>query len=1319
MKFSKFLSVTLLFLVIITEYIISASSVNLFNYKQLEDEDNFIGQSVFKIEMDNDGFVWIASRSGVSRYDGRNIKQYPLTDSEISVDGDGRQTSIRKMYNNQLWAFTDSGKIFYYDKLSDTFILFDNIAETEQSVIVNDLYLDDKNRLWIGATRGLFCYNILDETRKRVVYNSGTYINCIIPFSEHEILTGTSNGLQFIDISNNGKETSVLCEKNNIMSVSYDKERNYLWIGTFSAGLYVWDITNKIFINSEFIRSVPHIPIKAIKRWNNNNMLIGLDGRGVYKIDVQKQTAEPFLSNEDSHNGILRGNGVYDILVDNKNIWVGTYSGGVTIVQESDVFNWIRHIPYDQQSLGSNHVYAMLEDRDGDIWYATNIGVSFYDIRARKWKHFLEKENSFLTLCEDKNGRIWTGGYSTGLYCIDKKKGVERYIRSLEGNAQLDCIYATLKDEDGDLWFGGLYSSLTRISYDNGNEKLTHYKKINRVKSIVSVNNDTLFVGTSNGFYLLDRHTGEFQHMFGTPSRYNVKSNSFIYPALVLGNEIWFGTDGGGLNCFNIRSKEVINFSTYNGLPSNYIYGIIKDENNSRLWVSSSNGLFCMDSEEKKFLFNVDNLPIKEFLFMSFTRFNDGRIAFGGTNGAIVINTRNLSKPDLKADLHFTDFRLSYKTVTTKDNPELLPKSVDNVEEIVLKHNQNSFSFGFVAIDLYNPESYVYNYRLVGFDNSWVSRGNSNTADYTNIPPGKYRFVVRCISRNGGQILSEREIDVVVKQPFWNTIWAWCVYLLIAGVIVYWLWRFYQERIEKQQSEERINFFINVAHDIRTPLSLILAPLNNLDEEKGLTESGRNYLKLAVQNGEKLFSLVTQLLDFQKEKNSPSELSVSLFNLKDYLSNRVDHFETLAHAKSIYLQLEMPDEEVFIETDIKKMDRIIDNLLSNAIKYTGVNGRVQVRLKKTDKKVTIEVEDNGIGISKSEQKKIFKQFYRSQNAINSKETGSGIGLVFTRKLVKLLDGDLIFSSKENEGTVFLLTLPVKNSQYNFAANEVDNEAVLIETAENINLPVSGKRHFAESYRILLVEDNDDMRSYLANVLSEEYKLHSVPSAEDALEFLKKHTVDLVLSDIMMPGMQGDELCKILKQNIETSHVQVILLTAYSEKDKMMSSMECGADDFITKPFDLKLLKMKIHNYLQTRKKLQQHYMTVTNLQELAKEQDTEKADEVIAINNIDTDFLNKCIKIVSDNISNTGFTINDLCREMAMSRTLIYEKLRALTNQPPNEFIRMIRLKRAKELLSLQKYTINEVAEMTGFSDTKYFSTVFKKYYGYSPSKIN
>lgn len=1285
------------------------------------DHQRDVNQCVTNIVKDKDGFMWISSHLGIVRYDGRNLKRYQLTKSDIVQDEDGRQVFIRKTGSEQIWAFSDGGRIYCYNPILDVFVLKADLRKTAGITLVTDLLVEKNRWLWVGTSKGVLKYDITASKPKGVWYMKGSHVNSLCLPDNGDILIATTKGLKIISL--NGKRShrqTMICGGMNVKSLWVDVRNNHLWIGTFSSGLFVWNIGKQKFVDYAFLKAIPGAPVMVVRRLNNQCFLVGLDGRGIFKVEPEKRRAELFLEDNGNNNNGLRGNGIYDILVDKNRIWVASYTGGVSLIKYNQDYQWVKHEPYNSQSVSDNHIYSILEDRDGDLWYATSSGVSLYRRVSKNWSHFFRNRNAFLSLAEDPQGRIWCGGYSTGLCYIDKRTGKEFSINSFQPNSQRECINAMYIGNDGDVWVGSLYSSLTHFSFKTGRPVHTIYN-VGQIRSILPVGGNTLFLGTSNGFYLINKNTGRYKRYFGSPANYGVESNSFIYAAAAVGNEIWFGTDGGGLNCFNRRTGKVINFSTYNGLPSNYIYGIIKDR--EKLWVSTGNGLFCFDPWKKKLLFKVHDIPVDEFLLMSFTRLSDGRLAFGGTAGALIFDPLHLERqqrhwPDEKLSLHFTDFRLLHRKIDFRSEPDILSASIDKTPSIVLNHEQNTFSFAYVYNSLYNSDDYVYSCKLEGLDDKWISRGGSLSADYSNIPPGAYRFRVRCITKDGGVVMGERWIDIKIKDPVWATIWAKLTYCIFGVLLVYWLWRYYSEKIKQRQAESRIRFFINMAHDIRTPLSLISAPLNDLRDEP-LSARARRYVAIAQSNAAKLNAMVLQLLDFHKAGLATSEINPTVNGIYAYLETKVTQFSSLAAEKGIILTLEKSVHEIYCETDVEKLDRIMDNLLSNAIKYSGEKGEVTVKVETRGDKVLIEVVDKGIGIARKEQKKIFNQFYRAENAVNTKETGTGIGLMYSRQLARSLKGELSFISTEGKGSVFTLSLPLAMGKKAVTGSS-EGMATATLTAENV--PVAARRYFEENYRILIVEDNDDMRAYLAHTLSETYKLHKVASAEEALAFMQKHPVDMVLADVMMPGMHGDELCARIKSNIETSHIQVILLTAVAERDFMVHSMEHGADAYITKPFDVQALKLNIRNFLDTRRKMQQYYLTMVNLEkqsrQLKEEESAKSKGAILKGNNMDEEFIKKCICIVTEHISDSDFSIDSLSREMAMSRTLLYEKLKVLTNQSPSELIREIRLHKARQLLATKKYTVSEVAEMAGFTDVKYFSTLFKKYYGLTPGKV-
>ena len=637
---------------------------------------------------------------------------------------------------------------------------------------------------------------------------------------------------------------------------------------------------------------------------------------------------------------------------------------------------------------------------------------------------------------------------------------------------------------------------------------------------------------------------------------------------------------------------------------------------------------------------------------------------------------------------------------------------------------------------------------MEGYDRNWSKPSSYQLARFVNLPSGSYVLHVKAICRSNGRELGATSLNIFIAQPWWNTWWAWIVYLCILTAILYFAWQYYKERLQRRYYDEKINFFVNTAHNIRTPLSLVLAPLDNLANDTNLSEKSRGFLDMAHRNGNKLLKMVTELLDFQKVEQSAEQVRLQDVELPMLLRLQVEKFIVAAQEKHIHLSLEACPQYM-VHTDVKMMDLILENLLSNAIKYTPEGGKVTLSASIEGKTAQILVSDTGIGIPKAEIKNIFKSFFRASNAVNSQEMGSGLGLMLTRQLVKKLGGKLTFVSEEGKGTTFCVKLPLGNVTDSSVRlveekKKVANESSLAEdkhdeTCQTVSSAVLQDAGVSKD-TLLFVDDNEDLCKYIRMTFGDSYQVVDVESAEAALKYLKEGGVcDIVVSDVMMPGMHGDELCRSIKENKETSWLPVILLTAKAGRDFMIEGLGLGADDYIAKPFDTAILASKVASILKNRRRLSQYYMDRSLALvrgEMASESASseqivgsdssyelleptgvseEKKDHA-ASNKQDQAFVDKATSLVLAHLSDTDFNIDRLCREMAMSRTLFYGRLKTLTGQNPQDFIRLIRLEQAAIFLK-QGDSVLDVSVKAGFVNVKYFSTVFKKHFGVSPSK--
>lgn len=602
------------------------------------------------------------------------------------------------------------------------------------------------------------------------------------------------------------------------------------------------------------------------------------------------------------------------------------------------------------------------------------------------------------------------------------------------------------------------------------------------------------------------------------------------------------------------------------------------------------------------------------------------------------------------------------------------------------------------------------------------------------------------MGRSNGRILGESTLRIHIAQPWWNSWWAWIVYLCILGSLVYFGWDYYRERLHRKYYDEKINFFVNTAHNIRTPLSLVLAPLADLAKDATLGDKSRKFLEMAQRNGDKLLKMVTELLDFQKIAVAKTQVRLQEVELSVLLRQQVDKFQMSAQEKRISLRLATCGQHTF-STDLSMMDLIFENLLSNAVKYTQVGGTITVSasLDEVAKQVCIQVSDTGIGIPKTEAKHIFQSFFRASNAVDSQEMGSGLGLMLTRQLVQKLGGKLTFESEEGKGTAFLVVLPDNGNVDVSVSSKPASLPKTSDTSVSANERIISEEPLKDT--LLFVDDNEDLRQYIRMAFADQYHVVDVESGEAALKYLSENgECDIVVSDVMMPGMQGDELCRRIKENKETSWLPVILLTAKAGRDFMIEGLDLGADDYIAKPFDSAILASKIASMLKNRHRLSQYYMeqslsivrgedsglsssksllpSETSLPSVASSETNKSSDETNKssdekepdLDPMDQSFVEKATRLVLDNLSDTDFTIDRLCREMAMSRTLFYGKLKTLTGQGPQDFMRLIRLEQAAQYLK-QGDSVLDVSVKTGFVNVKYFSTVFKKHFGVSPSK--
>lgn len=1278
-------------------------------FKSISTDNGLSNRRVQTAVKDKEGYIWFATRTGVDRYNGESFTHYSLpTADNTSIE---HPRSIIIDNNNHIYAFSEK-HIYRYYRESDSFRK-QNYIKLPQKEDINTITFDPSGHLWIGTTEHL--YRIAKGESVAHPIKEKVSVHCIIfENNKRRGWFGTSRGVvQLIGQEDESylprkEKTLVSLNDKRIQSLYVDPLTNYLWIGTFSHGLYIYNKNKKELILDN---SASHtFPIRSITQVSKDRVWSAIDGAGIYEYNRFSGKREAEYSQSTPGRDRLSANTVYHILNNGSSIWICTYTAGILVYNKSKLVSTIySDIENNSQSLANNHVNCILEDKKNRLWMGTNQGISRYDRTTKQWKHFFQNKETdnavILALCEDREGNIWAGGYACDVVCIDANDNIKVIdLPSQKQNKQLkNYVYAIAEDQDGDLWLGGIINNL--IKYSPKTKKIDYYP-VKGVNQILPYNKNTIIIASNKGLLFLDKRNAKniVQEL-----KKNSKLTQYIIQSVCINpympDQLWIGTEGQGMFCYSIKTNTYKQYTQTNGLSSNSVCGV-QNDGQGRIWVSTENGLNCIHPKHGRIdvFYEADGLPDNIMNFRSFTARRDGHIVWGTPKGAFELTPDEFNQKDKPLfNLRFEEFALFNTPVHPQADGSPLQTIIDCTKELSLNHNQNSFSFRFLNLGYLNASKNLYSWYLEGFEKNWSLPSDNHYAVYTNIPPGEYTFHVRAYSGGSVTDYQERSIQINIAYPWWNTPFAWFFYIIIIVTLTYFLIKAYKDRLEARDSDQKIRFFINIAHDIRTPLTLIKAPLNEIENES-LTENGKSALFLAKRNTEKLLNMVTQLLDFQKIEREAMSLQVEDTDLFSFIGSTVSNFEPLAREKQINIQLQVPNNKEcngFI--DRRKVSIILDNLISNSVKYTCQNGNILIKCSIVDGNLSIEITDDGIGISAQAQKKLFNRFYRAENATNSKETGSGIGLLLTKKMTLLHKGTINLSSLEGVGTTFFIKIPIRQSDY--LETEIIHKEYNPQREIQTDKQISNENN---KLKLLLVEDNEELRGYLSRYLSQDYHIIESGDGQEALDIIPKENPDFILSDVMMPIVSGTELCKKLKSNIETCHIPLILLTSLAEREDIIKGLNAGADDYITKPFDLSVLKSKIATIINNRSLYRKKYIDKSAF-----------TDDAIIVNELDKKFMEHVVEYIEEKMMNEDFSIDSLAMEMAMSRSVFFKKIKSLTGQNPQEFIRDLKMKRAGALLRDTKYSIGEIAYLTGYPNAKYFSTAFKKYYGTSPSAFS
>ena len=1273
--------------------------------------------------------MWFLTQEGVDRYDGKHIKHYNFSDDSMKLDS---RIALNWLYmdsGNILWVIGQKGRIFRYDSQHDKFELayvHPELIRNKSQAFLNYGYLDKSDRIWLCYKDSITWYDIRTGTTLHMPTPVNGEITAIEQTDGNHFFIGTGSGLFHTGIEK-GK-LNIMPNKvvegigTSVHELYYHAVSKQLFVGNYKEGILIYDVgkTGKIIP----CQSPNNVEINRIVALNAHELLVATGGKGVYKLDMNTCMSEPYITADyNSYNG-MNGNNINDIYVDEEErIWLANYPTGITIRNNRyGSYDLIRHSLGNSLSLVNDQVHDVLEDSDGDLWFATSNGISLYQTDTKEWRSFLssfdpvpdDENHIFLALCEASPGVIWAGGFMPGICKIEKRKGFKiSHISpaAIAGVRPDQYIFDIKKDSAGDVW-SGEYHHLKRINLETKSVRL--YPGVNSITTIQEKDTRQMWIGTRMGLYQLDKESGVYLYV-------DLPIESPYICALYQRNDgiLYIGTRGAGLLVYDINKKKFIHqYRTDNcALISDNIYTILPRQDESLL-MGTENGITIYSPREHSFRnwTREQGLMSVNFNTGSATTYSKNTLVFGGNDGAVRFPIDIQIPEPHYSRLLLRDFMIAYHPVYPGDDGSPLEKDIDETDRLELAYGQNSFSLDVASINYDYPSNILYSWKIDGFHKEWSRPSLDNRIVVRNLPPGSYTLQIRAISNEEKYKTYEtRSIQIVITPPAWASVWAMAGYAILLVLVMVIIFRIIILHRQKKVSDEKTRFFINTAHDIRTPLTLIKAPLEEVIENRMVKEQALPHINMALKNVNALLQLATNLINFERVDVYSSTLYVSEYELNSYMDNVCATFRKYAEMKHVRFVYESNFDYLNVWFDSDKMGSILKNILSNALKYTPEGGSVRIYACEEGNSWSIEVKDTGIGIPSCEQKKLFRNCFRGSNVINLKVTGSGIGLMLVYKLVKLHKGRIHIQSTEHEGTCVQVTFPKGNSHLHKAKfispktpNECSETIVSGGTPGLLSMEISQVNGSLQ--RILIVEDNDDLRNYLIDMFKTGYNVQSCPNGKEALVIIREFDPNLVISDIMMPEMGGDELCSVIKGDLEISHIPVILLTALGDEKNMLEGLEIGADAYITKPFSVGILKATVKNILANRALLRQVYNSI---------EDREQTLPVNCTNTLDWKFIASVKECIENNMGNSDFNVDMLSSQHHMSRTSFFNKLKALTGYAPADYIRMIRLQHAAQLLKQGEHTVTEIADMVGFSDAKYFREVFKKYYNVSPSKFN
>jgi len=1215
---------------------------------------------------------------------------------------------------------------------------------------------EDGNHLLFGTSRsGLKCYdNVAGSFRHFPLINEqlkNNPIYCIQAIDSTRILLGSRKYIYDVD-----KEENIVVRRfhNSIDSVSeiFVDSRNNIWISQHNRGICRYDKGSRSLLyyslnagNREFLGDQDALV------WyedSNNDLWIGVRGGGIFLYRPESDDFENFRYSKENINS-LSSNFILTLFEDNsKNLWIGTMHGGVSKIDLSPkMFSWHQPVTNPDHSY-ENNFRAAAVDKNGSLWLGSMGGKIYcYDSNKKlcrtipddlAWSSRKLMANiNVYCLFFDNADNLWIGSKGKGIFILKDILGnpgedidIVHFNPDfdLQNATAINQVFSIVQDGYGQYWIGSHSAGVSRLNDPFTNPSFESYSKekdhlaSNLTRYLFVDKSGNLWISSSDGLSFLDAgqlHSENKNFKTIKKDRENPFSlgyNNVDYIYQSEDSSIYVATLGGGFS--RLRTKGVPNvkwewenFNTSDGLSSDMVYAIQEDKSGN-LWLSTSSGINRYNPVTGAFEnFFVEKSAVLNYFTESCAVSNlEGEIIFGNSNGFLSFNPLSVVKDSSRYPLVLSKFLLNGIEILPKKS-DLLNKSIEYESQVELNYLQNSFQFEFSVLDYKNPDKLQFSFKLENHDEDWSTPLTTNRAVYQNMPPGNYTFLLKATNSDGVVMPDIKQFGIAIRPSFLKSPLGIILITLFSTALIFIIFYLYSKQLAAKHkidyidrlNEKKLQYYTNISHEFKNPLTMIINPVKEIIADMDTPEIAKKSAKQIHKNAIYLLNLVEQILDFRKIREEQMKLRPSYINIVDYIRNLADVFNPLAEQKNIDFSFASKRKEILGYVDCRILTKILNNLLSNAFKFTPEGKAIDIVLdyKEGSEFFEISVKDEGRGIKKEELSRIFERFHRSENS-------SGLGLSFVKELLTLHKGTIQVESEINRGTHFSLSIP-------FIENDKSSGILSITEADEIPLPVppivqseqlneDASQSISHINSILIIEDNEDMREYLEGQFKKYYTIYTAGNGEEGLHTALQESPDFIVCDLNMPVMDGIETIRNLRGNFTTSHIPVILLTADSSEEKKIHGLETGAVDYITKPFDFKLLKFKIDNYISNRKKLITKFTQEPHL-----------PADVLTNSDQDKQFIEELTRIIDESIGKIDFNIEFLAKQTGHSRTNLYNKMKGITGVTPHQYIISLQMKKAALLLEETSYPISEVGLMVGFNDANYFSKSFKKHFGKTP----